>query len=159
METVDLTNCDREPIHIPGKIQNHGFIIALDDSLAITHCSCNVVHHLNIEAGKLLGKSVSILEEIISPNRESFINELIRLGMTVRGFIPRNPYPVYFQNTCFNLLITRSGDFYILEFEPELSDIKKDLESFIGASIAEMLVDADLETDADQHGQANQKNH
>ena len=101
METVDLTNCDREPIHIPGKIQNHGFIIALDDSLAITHCSCNVVHYLNIEAGKLLGKSVSILEEIISPNRESFINELIRLGMTVKGFIPRNPYPVYYSKYLF----------------------------------------------------------
>jgi two-component system, chemotaxis family, sensor kinase Cph1 len=145
METVDLTNCDREPIHIPGKIQNHGFIIALDDNLAITHCSCNVAHFLNTEAEKLLGRSVSILEEIISPNRESFINELIRLGMTVKGFIPLNPYPVYIQNTCFNLLITRSGDFYILEFEPELSDIKKEIQSSIGASISEMLADADLE--------------
>ena len=70
METVDLTNCDREPIHIPGKIQDHGFMIALDHNLTITHCSCNVVRFLHIEAEKLLGKSVSILEEIISPNRD-----------------------------------------------------------------------------------------
>lgn len=26
---VDLTNCDREPIHIPGTIQAHGFLLAL----------------------------------------------------------------------------------------------------------------------------------
>lgn len=27
-ETVNLTNCDREPIHIPGTIQPHGFLLA-----------------------------------------------------------------------------------------------------------------------------------
>ncbi len=32
---VDLTNCDREPIHIPGSIQSHGCLIACDAS-AIT---------------------------------------------------------------------------------------------------------------------------
>ena len=28
-DTVDLTNCDREPIHIPGAIQPFGFLLAL----------------------------------------------------------------------------------------------------------------------------------
>lgn len=27
--SVDLTNCDREPIHIPGAIQPIGFLVAL----------------------------------------------------------------------------------------------------------------------------------
>ena len=30
VQTVDLTNCDREPIHIPGSIQPHGALLALD---------------------------------------------------------------------------------------------------------------------------------
>lgn len=30
---VDLTNCDREPIHIPGYIQPHGCLIACDNAL------------------------------------------------------------------------------------------------------------------------------
>ena len=29
-QTVDLTNCDREPIHIPGSIQPHGALLAVD---------------------------------------------------------------------------------------------------------------------------------
>ncbi len=29
-QPVDLTNCDREPIHIPGSIQRHGVLIACD---------------------------------------------------------------------------------------------------------------------------------
>ena len=28
-EPIDLTNCDREPIHIPGSIQPHGTLLAL----------------------------------------------------------------------------------------------------------------------------------
>jgi len=28
-ETVNLTNCDREPIHIPGSIQPHGALLAI----------------------------------------------------------------------------------------------------------------------------------
>ena len=27
---VDLTNCDREPIHIPGSVQPHGALLAVD---------------------------------------------------------------------------------------------------------------------------------
>lgn len=33
-EVVDLTNCDREPIHIPGSIQPHGCLLACDASVA-----------------------------------------------------------------------------------------------------------------------------
>ncbi|MCB1716726.1 MAG: hypothetical protein KDK05_16490, partial [Candidatus Competibacteraceae bacterium] len=28
-EEVDLSNCDREPIHIPGSIQAHGALLVL----------------------------------------------------------------------------------------------------------------------------------
>lgn len=30
-QTVDLTNCDKEPIHIPGSIQPHGALLALKE--------------------------------------------------------------------------------------------------------------------------------
>ncbi len=33
VETFDLTNCDREPIHIPGSIQPHGCLLACDAAL------------------------------------------------------------------------------------------------------------------------------
>ncbi len=55
IENVDLSNCDREPIHIPGKIQSHGFLIALDNNLSISHCSVNISEFMPIEAGQMLG--------------------------------------------------------------------------------------------------------
>ena len=37
--TVDLDNCHREPIHVPGYIQPHGLLFALDFQGRLTHVS------------------------------------------------------------------------------------------------------------------------
>lgn len=39
--TVDLDNCHREPIHVPGYIQPHGVLFALDFHGQLTHASRN----------------------------------------------------------------------------------------------------------------------
>ena len=44
--SVTLENCDQEPIHIPGSIQPHGALIALDLQGRITHASANVAELL-----------------------------------------------------------------------------------------------------------------
>ncbi len=46
-QPIDLTNCDREPIHIPGQVQPHGFLLAVDRAtLRIVQTSDNVAHYL-----------------------------------------------------------------------------------------------------------------
>lgn len=48
---ADLTNCDREPIHIPGSIQPHGAMLVYDPATQIvTHASANAVEMLGIES-------------------------------------------------------------------------------------------------------------
>src|SRR5690606_17389520 len=61
-EKIDITNCDREPIHLIGTSQSHGVIIAcnLKDNL-ITHCSENSLELLGRHAEKLLGQPINIL--------------------------------------------------------------------------------------------------
>ncbi len=41
-----LDNCDREPIHIPGSIQHHGALLALDASGLVRHASANTAELL-----------------------------------------------------------------------------------------------------------------
>ena len=38
---VDLTNCDREPIHIPGLVQSHGALLAFGEDGVLVHHSAN----------------------------------------------------------------------------------------------------------------------
>ena len=51
---VDLTNCDREPIHIPGSVQPFGFLLALLPDFTISIASESVKRHLGIAVGELL---------------------------------------------------------------------------------------------------------
>jgi chemotaxis family two-component system sensor kinase Cph1 len=46
---VTLDNCDREPIHVPGRIQPHGILLAFDGEARLTAWSAN--------AGDLLGRA------------------------------------------------------------------------------------------------------
>ncbi|MDO8149908.1 SpoIIE family protein phosphatase [Isoptericola sp. b408] len=55
-ETVDLDNCAREPIHIPGRIQPRGVLLALrTDDAVVTQCSANVADLLGVELDAVLG--------------------------------------------------------------------------------------------------------
>ena len=59
---ADLTNCERELIHLAGSIQPHGMLLALrEPSLQIIQASRNVQALLGVSAESLLGKSVSQL--------------------------------------------------------------------------------------------------
>jgi light-regulated signal transduction histidine kinase (bacteriophytochrome) len=61
-ETVDLTNCDREPIHIPGAIQPHGILLVVSRSeWKITQISDNTQGFLGIEPEQLLGQPLNSL--------------------------------------------------------------------------------------------------
>lgn len=53
---VDLTNCDREPIHILGAIQPIGFLLALTADWIIARASANTVDFLGLSPADLLGK-------------------------------------------------------------------------------------------------------
>ncbi len=52
---VDLTNCDREPIHILGAIQPFGFLLALSTDWLVARASANVAQFLGRGPDELLG--------------------------------------------------------------------------------------------------------
>jgi chemotaxis family two-component system sensor kinase Cph1 len=57
---VDLTNCDREPIHIPGSIQPHASLIVLEEpSLRILQISANLAERLNLPIESILSRNLA----------------------------------------------------------------------------------------------------
>lgn len=61
---VDLTNCDKEPIHILGAIQPIGFLIALSADWAIARVSANIGEFFNVAPDELIGRP---LIELLTP--------------------------------------------------------------------------------------------
>jgi two-component system, chemotaxis family, sensor kinase Cph1 len=51
IQEVDLTNCDREPIHIPSAIQPHGILLSLDAAdLKILQVSQNITETIDLQS-------------------------------------------------------------------------------------------------------------
>ena len=62
---INLTNCDREPIHIPGLIQPYGFMLGLDErTLRVVQASANTETLLGVAAADLLGAG---LDRLLGP--------------------------------------------------------------------------------------------
>jgi len=136
---VDLTNCDREPIHIPGKIQSHGFMLVVNSqSLLITYISENVSDFIGSPVKSLLGLPVAEFEnlaELINSNLQ--LAALLKLGGAQQSFDTINPYPLEINGQRYYLIIFLSGDEYILEFEP--ITIEYDIQNQIGKSVSSIL--------------------
>ncbi|MEO9529790.1 HWE histidine kinase domain-containing protein [Roseibium sp.] len=58
MDKVDLTNCDREPIHLLGKVQSFGFLLAVTPDWIVSHVSENISDFLPVEPAAVLGRPV-----------------------------------------------------------------------------------------------------
>lgn len=109
---VDLTNCDRKPIHTPGLTQAHGVLIALDDELNIAQISESCGTHFGKPAAELLGKP---LENLLG---ESYFDYLTTEVLTQN--LEANPLylnPAKINETDFEAAAHRCDDVLILEFE------------------------------------------
>ncbi|WP_326911537.1 HWE histidine kinase domain-containing protein [Bosea sp. (in: a-proteobacteria)] len=85
---VDLTNCDREPIHVPGSIQPHGCLLVCDEgAVVIRRQSENAAAFLGLPEQSLVGRK---LEDVLggTPVHE-LRNALSRSGQPSRpGLMP-----------------------------------------------------------------------
>ena len=61
---VDLTTCDREPIHVLGAVQPFGFLIAVSADWIVTRASANVSDQFGRPAGDLLGIPLAEIVEV-----------------------------------------------------------------------------------------------
>ncbi|MFK8007953.1 MAG: ATP-binding protein [Saprospiraceae bacterium] len=106
---VDLNNCDKEPIHLIGKIQNHGILIVGEiDTQKITHSSENCDTLFNQKAKEIIDLSLSDL--LSSPTIESLLNNLDSTNFNYLSF--------QINNIQVDACAHRVDGYFIIEFEP-----------------------------------------
>lgn len=121
---VDLTNCDREPIHIPGSIQPHGCLLACDVSARVVlRHSANAQTLLGVE-GDLNGR---LLDEILDPEAVHTIrNALARSSEASRSALL---FALKLRGgRCFDVAVHMFKSTAIIEFEPAQTDVAQPLE-------------------------------
>lgn len=78
-ETVDLTNCDREPIHILGSIQPIGFLIALTADWLVARASADVADYVGVTPEQMFGRP---LDQVFMPKA---VHDLRNRAAILRG--------------------------------------------------------------------------
>lgn len=124
---IDLTNCDREPIHIPGKIQNYGYLIALEiTSQRVVFCSENINEIFDLKHDQVLGKSLDLFEEGTTcysnyKKIEEHIHQILNEGL-------KDTYSAMILNIHdkpYHAVFSVSGKYLVIEFEAMVSDIRE----------------------------------
>ncbi len=114
-QTITLTNCDREPIHIPGLVQPYGFLLCLDEKTRlVVQASENVEAHLGISADELLHKG---LDRLLGPDRLAEVQAMWPTLGTTPQLLGARLYYVKGQ-PFFKLILHRYDGLLWVEFEP-----------------------------------------
>lgn len=129
ISNITLTNCDREPIHVPGSIQPHGLLLVLaEPEYYITQISENVNKILGVPPSQLLDHR---LAEFISADHIDDMQACLD-----RTFEKTNPLRLSLTlgNGCsfaFKSIVHRaSRGEIVLELEPKLEDEESDFFQF-----------------------------
>lgn len=116
---VDISNCDREPIHVPGTIQPYGFLVALTADWLVSRVSANSGEFIGLTPADMLGRPISDLfrgEAIHSlRNRITLLRgpdavERIFSLSLIEGLPP------------FDVAVHFSGSLVVIEAEPACAD-------------------------------------
>ncbi|MDH6061224.1 ATP-binding protein [Chrysosporum bergii ANA360D] len=115
----DISNCNKEPIHIPGLIQPHGVIFTLKEpDLTILQVSDNTFNLLGVQPQELLNKNLSYLLESdqITIIKDCLHQEDLPIVNPLELTINVDNQPVHFDG-----IIHRWHPVLILELEPTIS--------------------------------------
>ena len=112
---VDLTNCDREPIHIPGAVQPHGVLLALAESdLTVVQASRTATAALGVAPESLLGRPV---DQVLAAADAAPLRAAVADGSL-------SARPLYLltvrtpAGTAFDAIAHRHDGLVVLELEP-----------------------------------------
>lgn len=113
---VDLTNCDKEPIHIPGSIQPHGVLFVLrEPGLKITCVSESSAAMLGLAPSELLGRD---LTELLEPSQGAGLAQTLQ-GPDLRAINPlKLTLTTAGEQRFFDAIAHRHKGHLLLELEP-----------------------------------------
>lgn len=113
LRELAISNCDREPVHIPGCIQTFGALIATDKQIeTITHVSSNIHDFVDVSPADALGQPLSILlsEEVIHNLRNIAGHPTIESQRERAGVYLLNQHTL-------DISLHRCGPYFLIELE------------------------------------------
>ena len=143
--TVDLTECDREPIHNINAIQPIGFLIVLSGDWRILRVSANIAHFVGLPVKALLGRS---LDHVF----QGAAIHTIRNGLSVLSgpdAVERS-FAIQLQEggPRYDLALHKTAELIVIEAEPSVATGDLNAGAMVRAMLVRMKGQADLTQEA-----------
>lgn len=125
---VDLTSCEQEPIHIPGRVQSYGALLSVSSDWIINHASKNIDSFLGLEAASLIGCSIT---ECL--NEDAIHDIRTKLQMLGANDSVERQFAVQLTDEpdLFDIAIHLSGRSIIIEMERHEDQSQKDYIGYV----------------------------
>ena len=123
MKSMDLSSCDKEPIHTLGRIQSFGCVLVLTNDWLVAYISSNTQNILNIPSEKLIGNPLR--DCLGSQVLHSFRSALQSSMITGR---PERIFGLNIENQAhsFDACVHFNGTHILIEVEPNSTPDKRD---------------------------------
>ena len=131
-EQIDLSNCEREPIHLLGAIQPTGCLIATSNDWRIRRVSANIEAHLGRPVDDLLGEQ---LGDVLSHKAMHDIGGRLHLLRGPNAMERLFGIPLQDGGVPYDLAVHMVDDTIVIEAEP--SDLEDGLEA--GTTVRGMI--------------------
>jgi light-regulated signal transduction histidine kinase (bacteriophytochrome) len=110
-DNINITNCESEPIHIPGSIQPFGYLLALNKTdNTIQYCSENCTVLFNIPLNEILGKPLT--DFFNKKDVDSFAT------YSAKKEEAEMPFAFVVGNQSFHVTAFSTQENIVMEFEP-----------------------------------------
>ncbi|WP_179381147.1 HWE histidine kinase domain-containing protein [Jannaschia marina] len=130
---VDLTNCDREPIHILGNVQGYGCLISTSADLMVNHVSSNCETLLGFDPEAAIGRR---MPDLLPEQTVHDLRTKLQISASGSGVARLFGYDVLKTGTLFDISIHISGSSFVFEFEPKAEPRGRDDLSMVQPLIA-----------------------
>ena len=132
LSPASLTTCDWEPIHIPGAIQPHGALFALDGSgLKIEQVSLNVETFLGLRVDEVLGGELS---QVLSADSIRWVAQALQNERCTDA----NPLRLRVGERFFDGIIHRHQGRVLLELEARMPSPAEDVHHLLRPTLVEV---------------------
>ena len=130
---ADLTNCDREQIHLPGSVQPHGVLLAVEPAgLSIVQAGGNTIELLGVDPAALLGQPLNRWLSLEQTNE--LRQTLSSIGATTRPILAFT-MTMGDQSPSVDAIAHVSDGYLVLELEPLVDRSQEDALGLVQAMV------------------------
>jgi diguanylate cyclase (GGDEF)-like protein/PAS domain S-box-containing protein len=145
---VSTSNCDREPIHIPGAIQPHGALVAYDPTTGtVLHASNNLSRWLPVGPLPAKGRSLSDVlgEHGYARLQQALSGSASASASVLHQVVDLPARPAHGQGVDLEAILHIHRSVCIAEFEPALTGPQRDWLHLFGDTADALRTAVDLE--------------